>query len=329
MRNQIKALDAEARKFGGYLIPFGSPEDLDLDGEYFAAQTKAVKEWFDLFGGLPLMFHHEKARAFFASQGLDLPVDLPIEGPIGKITSWKTDDMGHYVEGMLGVVDSSRKWYEDMVWKLIQDGKLFFSSGALPQRLKKPRKDGLIPEWVTIEGSVTPTPANPKYTNVISIKSVKSALDQIGVNRSLLDSVLGDGESSEDGESEKAESVDEANSRIARAFQAQDMVRSQLTGDQAAYVVDMLTDSSLIVCRGHHHFKVAYTETNGQLTFASPDQWIPVKREWVATNPVENAEPAESDDMAEEAMGEDEGEKTLTQKRALALLELESLRLRF
>jgi len=300
--NLIKALDEETRTFGGYLVPFGSPEDLDLDGEFFAPSTKGVREWYDILGALPAVFHHEKSRQFFEQQGLDLPDDLPLEGPIGKVTAWKSDENGHYVEGMLGVVDASRKWYEDMIWKLIQEGKLFFSSGALPQRVKPPRKDGMITEWPVIEASFTPTPANPKHTIVSSVKSVKSAITQIGLDSSKLDSLdEGNGELPTDGKSEKAESVNEYQERVGMAFQAQEAVRSQLT-----YVVDMLMDKSCVVSSGRDHFKVGYSDDNGQLSFASSDQWIPVKREWVEIPREENKSPDMDD----------------AQKRALALLEL-------
>lgn len=146
----IKAINAEGR-VGGYLVVWGSPQQRDLQGEYFTPQTDLGLEWYEQ---RPALYHH----------GLDGELQT---ATVGVIDTLKMDSIGLWAEAQLDM----RKRYVQAVMRLVDKGALGWSSGSMPH-LVDVAADGQIKRWPIVEGSLTPTPAEPRHTNIHSIKSL-------------------------------------------------------------------------------------------------------------------------------------------------------------
>jgi hypothetical protein len=150
MHTSLKTLNAEEGRVGGYLVIWGSPEQRDLQGEYFTPDTDLGLDWYDQ---RPVLYHH----------GLDGNLKAAV---IGAIDSLRADDIGLWAEAQLDM----RQQYVRAVQHLIDRGILGWSSGSLPH-LVEVADDGRIKRWPIVEGSLTPTPAEPRRTDVRTIKS--------------------------------------------------------------------------------------------------------------------------------------------------------------
>ncbi len=143
-------------RVGGYLVVWGNPAQRDLQGEYFTPETELGLDWYE---SRPALFHH----------GLDGSLKAAV---IGVIDTLKADETGVWAEAQLDM----RQRYVQTILKLIEQGALGWSSGSLPH-LVEIAKDGRIKRWPIVEGSMTPTPAEPRRTDIRSIKSAILALD--------------------------------------------------------------------------------------------------------------------------------------------------------
>lgn len=173
----VKAIGED--RVGGYLVVFGSAEERDLQGEYFTRDTEYHLDWYEK---RPMFFHHA--------------LDETVKGvKIGDIDTLKFDDVGLWAEGILDM----RNAYIQKIKELVQRGVIGWSSGALPQRAIVDT-NGHIKEWGIIEGSLTPTPAEPRRTDVNTIKTAMTALEDSlietkeplakGSGKAVLDSAL-------------------------------------------------------------------------------------------------------------------------------------------
>lgn len=155
-----------ANRVGGYLVVWGSPAQRDLQGEYFSKSTDFELGWFDR---RPILYQH----------GLDGNIKTSV---IGYIDTLKTDEIGLWAEGDIFDVSS---WeakqlklnaaYLQAVNRLVERGALGWSSGSMPHLVEVDR-NGHIRRWPLVEGSLTPSPAEPRRTNVSTIKSAYEAL---------------------------------------------------------------------------------------------------------------------------------------------------------
>ena len=137
----VKFADEDAGIIEGLAIPYGGPMGgKDLDGEFFSPRTDFALKWFDQ---RPVLYHH----------GLD--PDAEIE-PVGAQFETKTLDAGRWAKVQL---DKAHRYY-DKIADMVREGKLFFSSGALPHLVRK-AASGELTRWPWVELSLTPTPANP------------------------------------------------------------------------------------------------------------------------------------------------------------------------
>lgn len=151
-------LNDDESRLGGYLVVFGDTKQRDLDGEYFTSETEFNLDW---FSERPALFHHgQKSRRVDA-----------IKSAIGKIDKIEPDDVGLWAEAVL----DERNEYVGQVKKLVQRGALNWSSGAV-SHLSDVAPDGRIKRWTIVEGSLTPTPAEPRMTDITMIKSVYDAM---------------------------------------------------------------------------------------------------------------------------------------------------------
>lgn len=155
MHTTLKAINAAEGRVGGYLVVWGSPQQRDLQGEYFSPESELGLDWYDQ---RPVLYHH----------GLDGKMKAAV---IGVIDHLKADMTGVWAEAQLDL----RQRYVRTVLKLVEKGILGWSSGSLPH-LVDVADDGHIKRWPIVEGSLTPTPAEPRRTDVHTLKSAYAAL---------------------------------------------------------------------------------------------------------------------------------------------------------
>jgi HK97 family phage major capsid protein len=158
----LKTLDAGEGRVGGYLVIWGSPEQRDLQGEYFTPETDLGLEWYEQ---RPVLYHH----------GLDGNLKAAV---IGVIDTLRADNTGLWAEAQLDL----RQRYVRTIQKLVERGVLGWSSGSLPH-LVDVEDDGRIKCWPIVEGSLTPAPAEPRRTDV---RTLKSAYDTLGLDTERL-----------------------------------------------------------------------------------------------------------------------------------------------
>ena len=142
-------------KVGGYLVKFTDDANTDLQGEYFTKDSELG--WNN---NVPVLYHH----------GKDLLMGKRI---IGKAEIGKDDD-GVWVEAQLQLRDS----YEAHIYRLAEEGKLGWSSGAVAHLVEREIKHGSVSwlkTWWIAEASLTPTPAEPRNTVTV----VKDGADNI------------------------------------------------------------------------------------------------------------------------------------------------------
>ena len=152
---KVKMIDSAAGRVGGYLLVWGARLKRDLQGQYFTPATDVGLDWYER---RPVLYHH----------GLDGAVKAAV---IGAIESLKPDDIGLWAEAQLDL----RKRYAQAVRRLVDQGVLSWSSGSLPH-LVEVAGDGHIKRWPIVEGSLTPTPAEPRQTDARALKSAYEAL---------------------------------------------------------------------------------------------------------------------------------------------------------
>lgn len=137
----VKALSGG--RVGGYLVKFGTPDEIDVDGEFFSADTDYDVD----FPG--------KATVYY-NHGLD-----PVIGKrkLGK-GEMKADEVGIWIEAQL----DQRDRYEKAIYELAKAGKLGWSSGSAPHLVEKAPagKAMWLKSWPIIDASLTPKPANPR-----------------------------------------------------------------------------------------------------------------------------------------------------------------------
>ena len=155
MQTTLKTLNAAEGRVGGYLVVWGSHHQRDLQGEYFTRNTELGLNWYDK---RPVLYHH----------GLDGNLKAAV---IGTIDTLLADETGVWAEAQLDL----RQRYVRTVQKLVDKGVLGWSSGSLPH-LVQVADDGQIKRWPIVEGSLTPAPAEPRRTDVHTLKSAYEAL---------------------------------------------------------------------------------------------------------------------------------------------------------
>ena len=155
MQTTLKAINAAEGRVGGYLVVWGNPQQRDLQGEYFSPESELGLDWYDQ---RPVLYHH----------GLDGNMKAAVIGVIDRL---KADATGVWAEAQLDL----RQRYVRTVLKLVEKGILGWSSGSLPH-LVDVANDGHIKRWPIVEGSLTPTPAEPRRTDVHTLKSAYAAL---------------------------------------------------------------------------------------------------------------------------------------------------------
>jgi hypothetical protein len=152
----VKFVEGSESMIEGLAIPFGGPfAGKDFHGESFGPDTDIVAELFP--NGRPLLYHHG------VNKGLGLTV-------IGRQVEHEITDEGVWARAEL---DKAAKYHETVA-KMVADGKLLFSSGAIPHLVETNKTTGDIKRWPWAELSLTPTPANPNAV-VYAVKAADLA----------------------------------------------------------------------------------------------------------------------------------------------------------
>lgn len=141
-------------RVGGYLVRFSSEADPDLTGEWFTRATYYGPRDGD---GADTLVHH----GFPLKAGLEELADRLLS-PLRT----RKDEVGIFAEAVLDMADE----YEEMLYQLVEQGKLAWSSGA-PGHMVRRKGSGEITRWPIAEGSLTPTPAEPR-NRVITLKAL-------------------------------------------------------------------------------------------------------------------------------------------------------------
>jgi len=152
-----------AGRIGGHLVVFGGE---DLANTFF---TPSTKFYWSGAERRPVLYHH----------GLD-----PEIGRRSLGAGWERkglDSVGLWVETQLDMRDA----YERAIFLLSQAGKLGLSSGSAPHMVEQ-KSSGEITTWPIVEGSLTPTPMEPR-TVVQPLRSlpVVSLRSLIGLDRAF------------------------------------------------------------------------------------------------------------------------------------------------
>ena len=140
-------------KVGGYLVRYTGVDEPDLQGDFFTSDSDL-----GIHNEIPVLYHH----------GTDKAIGRRILG-LAKVTR---DPVGLWVESQLSMRDD----YEKQIYKLAEDGKLGWSSGALSHLVERETKTSTsawVKSWWVAEASLTPTPAEPRNY----ARSVKTSND--------------------------------------------------------------------------------------------------------------------------------------------------------
>lgn len=170
----MKAEQLSSSKWRVLAIPYGGPfAGKDFDGEFFSQRTDIKPDWFDR---RPLVWHHNLDRTMKAD---------PVMGT--------ADDLEQTDEGWWTTVwlDRSHRYWSQ-VNDLLTQGKVYGSSGSLPNFVRTDKATGEILVWPYIEQTLTPTPSNI-YSVVVPSKAVDHFAEaQIGLSPAFLKAAFSD-----------------------------------------------------------------------------------------------------------------------------------------
>ena len=142
-------------KIGGYLAIFTSEADPDTSGDFFTKATDFLLEDGDV---RPVLYDH----------GLDKTLK---RRQLGR-ASVKIDDAGVWMEGQLQLRDQ----YEKNIYKMVEMGKLGWSSGSASHLVSRTPKNKSfhLGSWPIVEASLTPMPVEPR-TSALPLKAMAEA----------------------------------------------------------------------------------------------------------------------------------------------------------
>jgi phage head maturation protease len=141
-RKAAGKVEINGNVIGGYGLLFGSPEQRDLQGEYFTAYTNFQFDLFPPEMRRPSLYDHGQNQ-FIGDEF------------IGVTTIKDMDNRGIFFRTEL----SAAQKYLEEIKELIRKGVLRYSSGTAAQLRSAKREDGWIQRWPIIEASLTPRPA--------------------------------------------------------------------------------------------------------------------------------------------------------------------------
>jgi hypothetical protein len=130
-------------------VRFSDPDEKDLQGEYFTAETDFGPRNGD---GSVVMIHHGNP----ISDDLEALANIIL--PAAKV---ERDGKGLFASTSLDLKDPLQL----AISELIEAGYFRWSSGSTPQLVKR-AADGRLVRWMPAEFSLTPTPAEPRLPRI-------------------------------------------------------------------------------------------------------------------------------------------------------------------
>lgn len=147
----------ENGNIGGYGVVWGGPTERDLEGDYFTHHTNF---WLNTYHDQPVLFDHALNTTLPGMETLSAE-----DVKFATVKAFRPDDIGLWLEA---AIDEHNEWV-DAVLSLIDKGVLHWSSGSTPHMVRR-AEDGYVKSWPIVEMSVTPTPAEPRNTEVLRTK---------------------------------------------------------------------------------------------------------------------------------------------------------------
>lgn len=153
----------------GLLVPYGDPDSLDHDGEFFTAKTDYGLR---LPAAFKLFYHHgmnEKVgRTPLAWAELERRADgIWFKSDFDEDLEWEEEERAKALK------------YRRHALKLIRDGELGASSGAAGHVVgRRDASKGVeIYRWPLAEASITATPSNSRTVGTVSLKAMSEVRD--------------------------------------------------------------------------------------------------------------------------------------------------------
>jgi hypothetical protein len=176
MTDFLKAEQIGSNKWRVLAIPFGGEfkDGKDADGEFFSLKTDVYGPYKGILAERPVAFHH----------GGDPQLD---GDSVGVQDELELDEkLGWW--GRLWLDRSHR--YHTEIDALLRAGKMYGSSGSIPQFVRKNRQTGEILVWPHLEQTLTLTPANRRA--VITPAKAIADYDSAGLATKSLADILSD-----------------------------------------------------------------------------------------------------------------------------------------
>jgi len=243
-------------KVGGYGILFTGPDDPDLDGQFFTAESDF---WLD--------GRKDAAAWAIYGHGMDEVMGVKRLSP----TPWKAeiDEAGVWMEGQLEIAD---KYDEMLVEEGIKPGKMGLSTGVPPHLVRTEQKGGAehIKTWPFAEVSITPQPAEPATRGPLGVQKGGAVTPLKGLRMPSFKSVVGSPMPTG-----KALSTDQKIDKIRQAWLDEYDTRETHAHVAAVY----LGEGHIIGCIGETDYRVPMTLDGGEVEFANRAEWVEVMRE--------------------------------------------------
>jgi len=155
-------------RIGGHLILFGDSDKTDLVGDFFTPDTYYGPRDGD---GSDVLIHHGRPLKTTGDPKIDAQLKEYSDYLIQPMET-KRDAEGIWAETMLDLSKS----YERMIYELVKKGVFKWSSGTASHMVRREegKITGRIMRWPIVEGSLTPTPAEPRMlgTRIMPLKSL-------------------------------------------------------------------------------------------------------------------------------------------------------------
>lgn len=142
----VKQIDDET--VGAYAILWGDEKHRDLHKQWFTKSTQELTSIFEQMGAVPYLFQH----------GADGVVKSTV---IGSVSEMSEDEIGLWFEAKV----KQHETYKKLVKPLLDEEKLFPSSGVLPAAMRV-KKSGEITRWPIMEITATNIPAEHRMLNM-------------------------------------------------------------------------------------------------------------------------------------------------------------------
>ena len=237
--SEVKTLEKDGDDYtvGGHLVIFDDPASpvKDLAGDYFTSDTDFGSRKGD---GAECLFHH----------------GVPLKSELAHLSRQRfqplkveEDEMGLFASTVLDMSDD----YQAAVGELVEQKALGWSSGALPHLVER-KSDGFLKTWIVGEGSLTPTPCEPR-TSAMPLKSLRAQKTALSPGKA------------------EDEYFYQTERRLREAFE------EQFDPEEAWWIVDA-SDSEVIVEMDTSLYRLEWTEEDGEVQFPDQSGWQEVER---------------------------------------------------